>query len=57
MDQGNLMSAHTVKEQHASEVHRDIASFNTDNEFNRAIDEENIDFNNPGVPNSAVKRL
>ena len=35
---------------------RDIASFNADNEFNRAIDEENIDFNIPGVPNSTVKR-
>ena len=26
------------------------------NEFNRAINEENIDFNIPGVPHSAVKR-
>ena len=34
--------------------HRDIASFNADNEFNRAIDEENIDFNIPGVPNLTV---
>ena len=49
-------SAHTVKEQFALEDNRDIASFNTDNEFNRAIDEENIDFNIPGVPNSTVKR-
>ena len=49
-------SAHTVKEQSAPEENRDIASFNTDNEFNRAIDEENIDFNIPGVPNSTVKR-
>ena len=31
-------------------------TFNADNEFNRAIDEENIDFNIPGVPNSTVKR-
>ena len=38
-------SAHTVKEQFAPEENREIASFNTDNEFNRAIDEENIDFN------------
>ena len=30
--------------------------FNTDNEFNRAINEENIDFNIPGLPHSAVKR-
>ena len=50
-------STHTVKEQFVPEEHRDIASFNADNEFNRAIDEENIDFNIPGVPNSTVKRL
>ena len=49
-------SAHTVKEQFAPEENRDVASFNTDNEFNRAINEENIDFNIPGVPNSTVKR-
>ena len=41
-------SAHTVKEQFAPEENRDIASVNTDNEFNRAINEENIDFNIPG---------
>ena len=49
-------STHTVKEQFVPEENRDIASFNADNEFNRAIDEENIDFNIPGVPNSTVKR-
>ena len=47
---------HTVKEQFAPEENRDIASFNADNEFNREINEENIDFNIPGVPHSAVKR-
>ena len=52
----NCSSAHTVKEQFAPEENRDIASFNTDNEFNRAINEENIDFNIPGLPHSAVKR-
>ena len=52
----NSSSAHTVKEQFAPQENRDIASFNTDNEFNRATDEENIDFNIPGVPHSAVKR-
>ena len=61
MDQGNLMSktassAHTVKEQVAPAEHRDIASFNADNEFNRATDEGNIEFNIPGVPHSTVKR-
>ena len=50
-------SAHTVKEQHAPEVHREIALFNTDNEFNREIIEDDIDFNIPGVPHSTVKQL
>ena len=49
-------STHIVKEQFVPAEHRDIASFNADNEFNRALDEENIDFNIPGVPNSMVKR-
>ena len=52
----NSSSAHTVKEQFAPEENRVIASFNTHNEFNRAINEENIDFNIPGLPHSAVKR-
>ena len=38
-----------MKEQFVPEENRDIASFNTDNEFNRAINEENIDFNIPGI--------
>ena len=42
-------STHTVKE-FVPAKHRDIASSNADNEFNRATDEENIDFNIPGVP-------
>ena len=49
-------STHKVKEQFVPAEHRDIASFNADNEFNRATDGENIDFNIPGVPNSTVKR-
>ena len=59
MDQGNLMSvtAHTVKEQFAPEDNRDIALFNTDNEFNRSINEEDINFNIPRLPHSAVKQL
>ena len=56
-DERNSSSAHTVKEQFAPEDNRDIALFNTDNEFNRAINEEDIDFNIPGVPHSAVKQL
>ena len=49
-------STHTVKEQFVPAEHRGIASSIADNKFNRAIDEENIDFNIPGVPNSTVKR-
>ena len=49
-------STHVVKEQFALAEHCDVASFHADNEFNRATDEENIDFNIPGVPNSTVKR-
>ena len=56
-DERNSSSAHTVKEQHAPEEHREIESFNTDNEFNRAINEEDIDFNIPGLPHSTVKQL
>ena len=48
---------HTVKEQNAPEEHREIASFNTNNEFNRAINEEDIDFKIPGLPHSTVKQL
>ena len=56
-DECNSSSAHTVKEQHAPDEHREIASFNTNNEFNHAINEEDIDFNIPGVPHSTVKQL
>ena len=47
-------STRTVEEFVPAE-HRDTASSNA-NEFNRAINEENIDFNIPGLPHSAVKR-
>ena len=52
----NSSSAHTVKEQFAPKEQSDIALFNTDNEFNRAINEEDTDFNIPGLPHSAVKQ-
>ena len=52
----NSSSVHTVKEQFAPEENRDIALFNTDFEFNSAINEENIDFNISGLPHSALKR-
>ena len=56
-DERNSSSAHTVKEQYAPEVHREIALLNTDNEFNRELNEEDIDFNIPGLPHSTVKQL
>ena len=56
-DECNSSSAHTVKEQHAPEEYREIAPFNTNNEFNRAINEEDIDFNILDVPHSTVKQL
>ena len=56
-DECDSSSAHTVKEQLAPDEHREIASFNTSNEFNREINEEDIDFNIPGVPHSTVKQL
>ena len=44
-------TTHIVKEQFVPEEKRDIASLNANNKFNLATDEENIDFNIPGVPN------
>ena len=58
MEQGNLWNraqAHTVNEFVPAEQ-RDTPSSNANNEFNRATDEENIDFNISGVPNAMVKR-
>ena len=54
LDERNSSSAHTVKEQHAPEEHREVALLSTDNEFNRAINEEDNDFNIPGLPHSTV---
>ena len=34
-----------------------MALLNTDNEFNREINDEDIDFNIPGLPHSTVKQL
>ena len=49
-------STHTQCKNLVSPEHRDTASSNA-NKFNLAIDEENIDFNIPGVPTfDAVKR-
>ena len=57
LDERNSSKAHTIKEQHAPEVHREIALLNTANEFNREIIEEDIDFNIPGLSHSTVKQL
>ena len=46
---------HTVQEVGSLE-HRDTASLNANNKFNLATDEENIDFNIPGLQHSTVKR-
>ena len=56
-DKRNSSTAYTVKEQHAHEVHRELASFNTDNEFNRKINEGGHRLNIPGLPHSTVKQL
>ena len=59
MEQGKPVESgtntHTVQE-FGSPEHRDTASSNANNKFNFATDEENIDFNISGVPNSMVKR-
>ena len=47
-------NTHTVEEFGSAE-HRDTASSNANN-FNLAIDEEDIDFSIPGLPHSAVKQ-
>ena len=48
LDECDSSSAHTVKEQHVPP---------RTTEFNRAINEEDIDFNVPCVPHSTVKQL
>ena len=48
---------HNVAVQDNPEVFREVALLNTDNEFNREINEEDIDFNIPGLPHSTVKQL
>ena len=48
---------HKIERQDAPEVHREITTLNTDNELTREAIEEDIDFNIPGLPHSAVKQL
>ena len=57
LDECNSSRAHTVKEQHASEVHREITMLNIDNELIRERIEEDMDFKIPGLPHSIVKQM
>ena len=52
IDQGNLIAQMMCL---LLKVKRPVP-MRSDNEFNRAINEENIDFNIPGLPHSTVKR-
>ena len=45
------------KTKDAPDVHRESTMLNTDNEFNREIIEEDMDFRIPGLPHSTVKQL
>ena len=56
-DERNSSKAHTIKRQDAPEVHRELALLNTDNDFNREIIKEDMDFKIPGLPHSIVKQL
>ena len=56
-DRSGQPDKHTIERQDAPDEHREITMLNTDNEFNREINEEDIDFNIPGLPHSTVKQL
>ena len=53
---GEFTNTLTVEEQRVPAEHRDIEVLNADDEFNCANEEENGDFNIPGMLNSTVKR-
>ena len=55
-DERNSSTAHTVKEQYAHEVHREITTLNIDNELPRERIEEDMDFKIAGLPHSTVKQ-
>ena len=57
IDQGNLINMKSHYEQSLKYVVRLRTTLNTDNEFNREINEEDIDFKIPGLPHSTVKQL
>ena len=56
-DRSGQPDEHNIAVPDAPEENRDIALLNTENEFNREIIEEDIDFNIPGLPHSTVKQL
>ena len=56
-DRSGQPDKHTNEQKYAPEVHLETTMLNTDNEFNREIIEEDIDFNIPGLPHSTVKQL
>ena len=56
-DRSGQPDKHEIELRAAPEVHREMTTLNTDNEFTRAINEEDIDFKFPGLPHSTVKQL
>ena len=56
-DRSGQLDKHNVALQDAPEVHREITTFNTDNELTRERVKEDIDFKIPGLPHSTVKQL
>ena len=56
-DRSGQLDKHIVAVQDDREVFHEIRTLNTNNEFNRVINEEDIDFNIPGLPHSTVKQL
>ena len=55
-DRSGQLDKHNVALQDAPDVHREITTFNTDNELTRERVEEDIDFKIPGLPHSTVKQ-
>ena len=53
-DRSGQPDKHNVALQDAPEVHREITTLNTDNEFLRERIEEYMDFKSPGLPHSTV---
>ena len=56
-DRSGQPDKHEIALRAAPEVHREITTLNTENEFNREINEEDMDFKIPVLPHSTVKQL